>query len=458
MTTASLPQNPQPSGLGALLKNPQSAISLMIAYIAVMTLGLVFINQRTVTAEMYSLLNIVFFTAFTLSPIMIISLPTTNLIRGALLVAFMFGVVPVIGLVNSAYLEIAIQICLFAGMALGLNIVVGFAGLLDLGYVAFFAVGAYLWGMFTSSANTVFNQSGALAAPELFYLFLVLGVIVAALVGILLGSPVIRLKGDYLAIVTLGFGELIRILARNLDQPINFTNGSQGLHSVGRPPLPDFLQDLTNGVANFFSISLANPTPVARQLLFYFLAIGVIAIIIVVARRLEDSPIGRAWTAIREDEVAARAMGVSLVRMKLMAFATGASFGGAIGVLYAAKQTFIDPSSFGLLQSIGILVMVIVGGMGNIKGVLLGAMIITLVNQHVLNNLSQFINRVIPNLPSELDPTKYQPLIFGSLLVAMMLFRPAGLLPAARRRLEMEAEAEDEEPSDLEPDQQTKVK
>lgn len=185
--------------------------------------------------------------------------------------------------------------------------------------------------------------------------------------------------------------------------------------------------------------------------MFYFLAIGLITLIIVVARRLEESPIGRAWTAIREDEVAARAMGVSLVRMKLLAFATGASFGGAVGVLYAAKQTFIDPTSFGLLQSIGILVMVIVGGMGNIKGVLLGALIITLVDQHILNNLSALIRAVVPTLPSSLDPTKYQPFIFGLLLVLMMIFRPAGLLPAARRRLELQAEREEAEEVEEEP-------
>lgn len=165
-----------------------------------------------------------------------------------MLAAFIFFIVPVIGLVNTAYLELAIQICLFAGMALGLNIVVGFAGLLDLGYVAFFASGAYLWGMFTSEAGTVFRENGWIVDPSSFYAFLVLGIVVAAIIGILLGSPVIRLKGDYLAIVTLGFGELIRILARNLDQPVNFTNGSQGLHSIGRPPLPHFLQSLTDGV------------------------------------------------------------------------------------------------------------------------------------------------------------------------------------------------------------------
>ena len=446
MAAASVPQSP----LKGFFKNPVNFMLVMIAYVAVTTMAMVLISNSR-QAPLYPLFNMVGFTAFVLSPILIISIPVPNLWRGLLLAAFIFFIVPVIGLVNTAYLELAIQICLFAGMALGLNIVVGFAGLLDLGYVAFFASGAYLWGMFTSEAGTVFRENGWTVDPSSFYAFLVLGIIVAAIIGILLGSPVIRLKGDYLAIVTLGFGELIRILARNLDQPVNFTNGSQGLHSIGRPPLPDFLQSLTDGVADFFQIPLAAPGPIARQLMFYFLAIGLITLIIVVARRLEESPIGRAWTAIREDEVAARAMGVSLVRMKLLAFATGASFGGAVGVLYAAKQTFVDPTSFGLLQSIGILVMVIVGGMGNIKGVLLGALIITLVDQHILNNLSALIRAVVPTLPSSLDPTKYQPFIFGMLLVLMMIFRPAGLLPAARRRLELQAEREEAEEVEEEP-------
>jgi branched-chain amino acid transport system permease protein len=179
-------------------------------------------------------------------------------------------------------------------------------------------------------------------------------------------------------------------------------------------------------------------------------------VIIAISRRLEESPIGRAWTAIREDEVAAIAMGVPLVRMKLMAFATGASFGGAIGVLYAAKQTFIDPSSFQLVQSISILAMVIIGGMGSIRGVLLGGAIVTMIDIHILSNVSLQLNSlrqadyVIPIInyhvrdwPNQLEPAKYQPFIFGLLLVLMMLFRPEGLLPSARRRLELHKEAEE---------------
>lgn len=361
---------------------------------------------------------------------------------------------PIIGIYDSTYLELAIQICIFAGLALGLNIVVGFAGLLDLGYIAFFAVGAYIWAMFTSSADTVFNVGGMLVPGWAFYIFLFVGVVLAALVGILLGLPVLRLRGDYLAIVTLGFGEMIRVLARNADQPANLTNGSQGLLNVGRPPMPQFFVDFVGTLANTLGIRITgNLEPLAQQIVFYFIGIVILGIIIVAARRLDNSAIGRAWTAIREDEVAAIAMGVPLVRMKLLAFATGASFAGAIGVLYAAKQTFVSPESFSLIQSISILAMVIVGGMGGIRGVLLGAVIVTLLNLQVLKNLSLQLNALrnidyvvplinfrIQNWPSQLEPAKYERLVFGFLLVVMMLTRPAGLLPEPRRKHELEAD------------------
>lgn len=400
----------------------------------------------------YPSANIVSFTVFVLSPIVILSLPIPRFIQIAMMAVALIGIMPLVGIYNSAYLELAIQICIFAGLALGLNIVVGFAGLLDLGYVAFFAVGAYLWGMFTSGAPTIFNVNGLLVPAGYFYIFLLIAVVAAGIVGILLGLPVLRLRGDYLAIVTLGFGEMIRVLVRNFNDPINFTNGAQGLHGISSPPLPNALIDLTRNSAQTLSVRVENPETVAKQLLFYFLSIAILGIIIVVARRLEDSPIGRAWTAIREDEVAAIAMGVPLVRMKLLAFASGAAFGGAIGVLYAAKQTFIDPNSFVLLQSISILAMVIVGGLGGIRGVILGACIITLLDLHILSNLSLQLNAlrnanfVVPifnypirNWPNQLEPAKYQPLVFGLILVIMMITRPAGLLPERRRRLELAA-------------------
>ena len=368
-------------------------------------------------------------------------------------------VMPLIGIFDGGYMELSIQIAIFAALALGLNIVVGFAGLLDLGYIAFFAVGAYIWAMFSgTNVETVFLVGNLIVPAWTFYLFVPVGVLLAAFVGVLLGLPVLRLRGDYLAIVTLGFGEMIRVLARNLDQPINLTNGSQGLSGVARPPLPPVLTTFVSSIGDLFNINIANAEPVAQQLLFYFLAILILGIIVVVARRLDDSPIGRAWTAIREDEVAAIAMGVPLVRMKLLAFASGAAFAGAIGVLYAAKQTFVSPESFSLDQSISILAMVIVGGLGGIRGVILGAMIVTLLNLQILTNFSLQINAlrnidyVVPivnyhirDWPTQLEPAKYQRLVFGFLLVVMMIFRPAGLMPEPRRKLEMRAHAEPEE-------------
>src|SRR5437016_7118480 len=219
---------------------------------------------------------------------------------------------PLIGTVNGYYLEVATQVRIFVALALGLNTVVGLAGLLDLGYVAFFAVGAYLWAIFGSpQANQIFG-GGFPLAPGWFFVFLLGGLAVAALTGVLLGLPVLRLRGDYLAIVTLGFGEVIRVLANNLDKPINLTNGPKGITPISRPPLPLGL-------------------PYGEY--FYFLVLLIVVVVVLVNRRLEDSHIGRAWEAIREDELAARAMGVPLVRMKPMAFAYGASCPGVMGVL-----------------------------------------------------------------------------------------------------------------------------
>lgn len=438
----------------AWLTQPLVMGAIVMGYVALSILILFSLDRSSLW---YPAANICAFPLFVLSPIIVLLSPLPGRLKLTIILALVVVVTPIIGLINTTYLELAIQISIFAGLALGLNIVVGFAGLLDLGYVAFFAVGAYLWAMFTSPAPTIFQINGWLVPDWAFFIFLIIGVILAGIVGIMLGLPVLRLRGDYLAIVTLGFGEMIRILARNADQPVNLTNGAQGLHGIGRPPLPGFAVDFTSGLSGLLGISVGNPETVARQLMFYFLAVGILFLVILIARRLEDSPIGRAWTAIREDETAAIAMGVPLVRMKLMAFASGASFAGAIGVLFAAKQSFIDPQSFVLLESITILAMVIVGGIGGIRGVLLGAIVVTLLDLHVLANLSLQLNLlrnqnfVIPiieypirNWPSQLEPSKYQPFVFGLILVIMMIFRPAGLLPEPRRKMElMEARGED---------------
>lgn len=449
---ASQPENQ--TSFRSWIRRPRVAAVLIIGYVALALVILLSLDRRSVWFPLWST---VAFAPFILSPFVILNSPLPQRTKTSLILILVLIVMPLVGITDGGYLELSIQIAIFAGLALGLNIVVGFAGLLDLGYIAFFAVGAYLWGMFSASnVPTVFALNGWIVPAWAFYLFIPLGVLLAGFVGILLGLPVLRLRGDYLAIVTLGFGEMIRVIARNMDQPINFTNGSQGLSGVARPPLPGFSIDFTASIGQALGISMPNPAAVAQQLLFYFIAIVLLGIIILVARRLDDSPIGRAWTAIREDEVAAIAMGVPLVRMKLLAFASGAAFAGAIGVLYAAKQTFVSPESFSLIQSISILAMVIVGGLGGIKGVILGAMIVTLLNLQILTNFSlqinalRNINYVVPVInypirdwPTQLEPAKYQRLVFGLLLIIMMIFRPEGLMPEPRRKMEMHSHTPD---------------
>jgi len=351
---------------------------------------------------------------------------------------------PFLGTVNGYYLEIATQVGIFVALALGLNIVVGLAGLLDLGYVAFYAVGAYLWAIFGSRQAAEIFTSAASAfplSPLWFFVFMILGVLVAAATGILLGLPVLRLRGDYLAIVTLGFGEVVRVLANNLDKPINFTNGPIGITPVGRPPL---------FFAPFVERLGLPATPAALYpLYFYFLVLLVVGIVIVVTQRFKDSHIGRAWEAIREDESAAIAMGVPLVRSKLLAFASGASFAGAMGVLFASKQVFINPESFTFLESIGVLAMVILGGVGSIPGAILGASLVTVLNLQVLKQFSLTLNAWkaagvtifgyrLADLPTQLEPAKYERMVFGIILILMMIFRSQGILPSARRRMELE--------------------
>jgi branched-chain amino acid transport system permease protein len=365
----------------------------------------------------------------------------------ALLTLGALGVLmPVLGTMNAYYMEIAIQVGIFVALALGLNIVVGLAGLLDLGYVAFFAVGAYSWAIFGSpQANLIFGGSAFPLSPWWFFVFLFVGVAVAAGAGILLGLPVLRLHGDYLALVTLGFGEVIRVLANNLDKPVNFTNGPKGITPIGRPPI--FFAPLLEAVG------ITSDHNVIYPLYLYALVLLIVGATVVVNRRLEDSHIGRAWEAIREDQTAAQAMGVPLVRMKLLAFACGASFAGAVGVLFSAKQIFINPESFTFMESIGVLAMIILGGMGSIPGAILGATIVTVLNLQILKGLSLWVNELrnagtvifgynLADLPTQLEPAKYERMVFGLILVLMMIFRPQGILPARRRTRELAEPAE----------------
>jgi branched-chain amino acid transport system permease protein len=424
----------------------------------IITLGLMVVGSVAVYLSPRSLSA---FLILMLCPMMLyfFKIDTKTKIFIGLLLAIV--IIPVLGIRNIFYLEVIFQIAVFAALALGLNIVIGMAGLLDLGYVAFYAVGAYAWAIFGSKQlSLLYSVPGAAEAgaefalaPGYFWLFLFLGVGLAALAGILLGLPVLRLRGDYLAIVTLGFGEVIRVLALNLDKPINLTNGPQGITPIQRPPLPpSFIMDPIRSLLT----PIVGHVPTDAEfynVFFYLLALIVILIAIGVATRLEDSRIGRAWAAIREDETAAIAMGIPLVRMKLAAFAAGASFAGCMGVLYAANRTFVSPETFSFLQSIGVLTMVILGGLGSIPGVIFGAAAVVILNIQILQNFSLYLSSlrqsdaVIPiinfewrNLSNQLDPAKYQRLIFGLILIVMMIFRPSGLIPAERRKRELAKE------------------
>jgi branched-chain amino acid transport system permease protein len=345
---------------------------------------------------------------------------------------------PFLGFINGYYLEVAIQICIYVALALGLNIVVGFTGLLNLGFVAFYAIGAYLWAIFGSPQANAFLPGGFFPLSAVwFFPFLLFSVVVGALTGTLLGLPVLRLRGDYLAIVTLGFAEVVRALVNNLDKPINITNGPRGIAPIQKPPL--FFEPLLKLVG--LQIDAAQLYP----FYFYFLVLSVVVVIILVTRRLEYSRIGRAWKAIREDEIAAAAMGIPIVRMKLFGFAVGASFASAVGVVFAAKQVFINPESFTFMESIGVLAMVILGGMGSIPGAILGATGVTILNLQLLKGLSLWLNSLrqsgavlsIPfvgsyswsQLPAQFEPAKYERMVFGLILIVMMIVRPQGVLP-----------------------------
>jgi len=420
------------SWLSALLNRPWPATALAVAVIGASSYGVAHFPR-----------SVIAFLLFQASILLLYFARVTRWLKLALGCLTLAVLMPILGTINGYYLEVATQVGIFVALALGLNIVVGLAGLLDLGYVAFYAVGAYTWAIFGSPQASKFISESLVHFPlagSWFFVFLFLAVGVGALAGILLGLPVLRLRGDYLAVVTLGFGEVIRVLANNLDKPINFTNGPQGITPITRPPL--FFVPLLE----FLGVE-ASPT-VLYPLYFYFIVLVIVLVVILVNRRLEDSHIGRAWEAIREDEVAAQAMGVPLVRMKLLAFACGASFAGAMGALFSAKQVFINPESFTFLESIGVLSMVILGGMGSIPGAILGASVVTVLNLQVLKGLSLWLNELrnagtvilgynLANLPTQLEPAKYERMVFGVILILMMIFRPQGILPTRRRQREL---------------------
>jgi branched-chain amino acid transport system permease protein len=396
---------------------------LLALYVLVTSLSL-YLAQKSVVAFLLLLFSLLllYYTSF--------SARVRWLVGGVVL----FALLPFAasgGGAYESYMEVATLVGIYVAMALGLNIVVGFAGLLDLGFVAFFAIGAYTYGIFaTAQANNFMPFGQYPLSGESFWIFILLGCLIAAICGVLLGIPVLRVKGDYLAIVTLGFGEIIRIVFNNLDKPVNITNGAMGLASIKSPEL--------------FGITLNN----AGQ--FYYIVLVILLFVIFGVKRLEYSKIGRSWNAVRENEIAAQAMGIHLVRTKLLAFAIGASFSGMMGVVFAAKQTFVDPTSFTMVESITILVMVILGGMGSVPGVILGAAVMTILNLQVLTELTNWLNQLSLNgvisIPDALSPAKMQRFIFGGILILFALYRPQGLIPAKNPKFNADELKEKDKP------------
>jgi branched-chain amino acid transport system permease protein len=322
---------------------------------------------------------------------------------------------------GNAWVRIADMALLYVLLALGLNIVVGYAGLLDLGYVAFFAIGAYMFGLLNSPhlietfPTLAAMLPGGLHTPLWVVIPMAAGI--AGLFGILLGAPTLRLRGDYLAIVTLGFGEIIRVFLNNMDHPVNITNGPKGISQID--PLSFFGfslgKKLTIGGFEFASVSL-----------YYYLFLVLVLFSIVICHRLELSRVGRAWMAIREDEIAAKAMGINTRNLKLLAFGMGATFGGVSGAMFASFQGFISPESFSLMESVMIVAMVVLGGVGYLPGVILGAVLLSALPE-VLRYVAGPLQAMTDG---RLDASILRQLLIALAMITIMLMRPRGLWPS----------------------------
>ena len=322
---------------------------------------------------------------------------------------------------GNAWVRIADLALLYVMLALGLNIVVGYAGLLDLGYVAFYAVGAYMFGLLASPHLAENFAWFAQHFPEglhmSLWMVIPLALVLAAITGVLLGIPVLKLRGDYLAIVTLGFGEIIRIFLNNLDHPANITNGPKGLGQIDSVKV--FGLDLGRRL-ELFGFDISSVT------LYYYLFLALVLVTIAVCYRLQDSRIGRAWMAIREDEIAAKAMGINTRNMKLLAFGMGASFGGVAGAMFGAFQGFVSPESFSLMESVMIVAMVVFGGIGHIPGVILGAVLLS-----ALPEVLRYVAGPLQALTDgRLDASILRQLLIALAMIIVMLLRPRGLWPA----------------------------
>ncbi|WP_395699238.1 branched-chain amino acid ABC transporter permease [Aquabacterium sp.] len=312
---------------------------------------------------------------------------------------------------------------LYVLLSLGLNIVVGYAGLLDLGYVAFYAVGAYIFGLLASPQLADAFPGIAAMFPKgihlSVWLVIPLGAAVAGLAGMLLGAPTLKLRGDYLAIVTLGFGEIIRVFVNNLDRPVNITNGPKGIQQIDS--------------ARLFSIDFGRPGElfgfdISSVTKYYYLLLGLVIVSVLICYRLERSRVGRAWMAIREDEIAAKAMGINTRNLKLLAFGMGATFGGVSGVMFATFQNFVSPESFSLQESVMIVAMVVLGGIGHIPGVVLGAMLLAALPEALRWVAGELDLQRLTD--GRLDAAILRQLLIALAMIAIMLARPRGLWPS----------------------------
>ncbi len=371
-----------------------------------------------------------------------------SLVRMALIAGLLLAFPFVAQQFGNSWVRIADIALLYIMLALGLNVVVGFAGLLDLGYIAFFAIGAYLAGLLASPQFAVMLESLQMEYPAAgdwllqllgpavaangihlsVWLIVPIAALVAGVAGALLGAPTLKLRGDYLAIVTLGFGEIIRIFMNNLNGPVNITNGPQGINLIDPVRIGELSLAGEAGAGGMVRVgSLAMPSVNA----YYFLFLLLCVVTVFISARLQHSRLGRAWIAIREDEVAAKAMGINVRNMKLLAFAMGATFGGVAGAMFGAFQGFISPESFTLTESIAVLAMVVLGGIGHIPGVVLGAVLLAVLPEVLRHTVEPVQMALFDRV--WIDAEVLRQLLYGLALVLIMLARPAGLWPSPRR-------------------------
>jgi branched-chain amino acid transport system permease protein len=327
----------------------------------------------------------------------------------------------VAGMFGNAWVRIIDIALLYVLLALGLNIVVGYAGLLDLGYVAFYAVGAYMFGLLASPQLTETFPWIAQIFPNglhtPWWVIIPLGALLAGGAGVLLGAPTLKLRGDYLAIVTLGFGEIVRVFLNNLDAPVNITNGPKGISGI---------DDISMFGVHFGKTGHLFGLDFPKVTNYYYLFLLLVIIGVVVCYRLENSRIGRAWMAIREDEVAAKAMGINTRNLKLLAFGMGATFGGVSGAMFASFQGFISPESFSLQESVMIVAMVVLGGIGHLPGVIVGALLLS-----ALPEVLRYIAGPLQSMTDgRLDASILRQLLIALAMIGIMLSRPRGLWPS----------------------------